>query len=89
MQHSKTKTSFYRRLYVAWLITQGINTVPKIITSTGMPRRTAQDTLAAIYELAIDMDNDGGTYRIVNWGAVSSQWVCNNISHVKDVLMYP
>jgi hypothetical protein len=89
MVHSKTKTSFYRRIYVAWLIAQGINSVPKIIEATGMPRRTAQDTLAAIHELAIDLENTNGTYRVANWGAVSQLWVENNIPHLKTVLEYP
>lgn len=89
MVHSKTKTSFYRRIYVAWLIQQGINSVPKIIEATGMPRRTAQDTLAAIHELAIDLENTNGSYSVASWGAVSSQWVENNIQHLKSVLEYP
>lgn len=86
---SKTKTSFYRRIYVAWLIEQGINTVPKIIKATDMPRRTAQDTLAAIHELAIAMENNNGTYRIANWGAVNQHWVETNIQELKAVLEYP
>ena len=86
---SKTKTSFYRRIYVAWLIEQGSNTIPKIIKATDMPRRTAQDTLAAIHELAIEMENNNGTYRIANWGAVNQQWVAANIQHLKEVLQYP
>lgn len=89
MVHSKTKTSFYRRIYVVWLIQQGINSVPKIIEATGMPRRTAQDTLAAIHELDIDLENTNGTYRVASWGAVSEQWVHNNIPHLKAVLEYP
>ena len=89
ISHSKTKTSFYRRIYVAWLITQGVNTVPKIIAATGMPRRTAQDTLAAIHELAIEMENTNGVHRILSWGAVSQAWVEQNIPLLKEVLDYP
>ncbi len=88
-EYSKTKTSFYRRLYIAWLIAQGINTVPKIIDATGMPRRTAQDTLAAIHELDIEMENTNGTYRVVNWGAVNKAWVDDNVQEIKNVLAYP
>lgn len=87
-EHSKTKTSFYRRLYVAWLVAQGINSVPKIIAATGMPRRTAQDTLAAIHELDIEMENTNGTYRIADWGAVNQGWVDTNIQQIKNVLGY-
>ncbi len=50
---SKTRTSFYRRLYVAWLISSGTDTIPAIMAATGMPRRTAQDTLAALADLDI------------------------------------
>lgn len=89
MSHSKTKTSFYRRIYVAWLITRGINTVPKIIAATGMPRRTAQDTLEAIHELAVELENINGSYRLISWGAVNSHWVDANIDQLKAVLEYP
>lgn len=89
MNHSKTKTSFYRRIYVTWLITQGVDTVPKIIAATGMPRRTAQDTLAAIHELAIVLDNANGKFTVADWGAVSEPWVRSNIGDIKRVLEYP
>lgn len=89
MIHSKTKTSFYRRIYVTWLIGQGINTVPKIIVATGMPRRTAQDTLAAIHELAIELENTQGVYRIASWGAINDVWVETHIPELKMVLEYP
>lgn len=87
--NSKTKTSFYRRLYVAWLIHQGIDTVPKLMEATGMPRRTAQDTLAALQELAIETDNSHGRYRVTSWGAVNPLWVDENLAHLKIVLNYP
>lgn len=89
MEHSKTKTSFYRRIYVAWLITQGTNTVPKIIAATAMPRRTAQDTLAAIHELAIELKNNNGVFEVIDWGAVNPAWVNDNIDHLRNVLEYP
>ena len=39
MDVSKTKSSFYRRLYVAHLIDSGIaNNVPALTEATGMPR---------------------------------------------------
>ena len=53
MTVSKTKSSFYRRLYVAWLIDScAATSVPALVEATGMPRRTAQDTLAALADLA-------------------------------------
>lgn len=89
MSHSKTKTSFYRRIYVAWLISQGVNSVPKIIAATGMPRRTAQDTLEAIHELAIELGNTNGSFSVLDWGAVNPGWVEANIEQLKHVLEYP
>jgi hypothetical protein len=90
--HSKTKTSYYRRLYVAYLIDSGINTVPAIIESTGMPRRTAQDTITALSELDIQCVSletaKNGKYSISSWGAIKKDWIKLNIQHVKDVLYY-
>lgn len=93
MNYSKTKTSFYRRLYVAYLIDHGINTVPAIMSATGMPRRTAQDTISALDEIDINCKfsgaNKDGKYEIVGWGAINKQWIQENIQHIKHVLMYP
>jgi len=92
MTHSKTKTSFYRRLYVAYLIDSGANTVPAIQDATGMPRRTAQDTIVALSELDIDCAFVGATkdghYQVNDWGAIQKSWVRNNLSRIKDVLSY-
>jgi hypothetical protein len=91
--HSKTKTSFYRRLYVAHLIERGINTVPAIMNATGMPRRTAQDTISALEEIDIECRfvgaNKDGNYEIVDWGAVNRKWIDANIQRIRDVLEYP
>ena len=93
MNYSKTKTSFYRRLYIAHLIESGVNTVPAIMDATGMPRRTAQDTISALDEIDIECKfigaNKDGKYQIGDWGAINREWIQNNIQHVKDVLMYP
>lgn len=93
MSYSKTKTSFYRRLYVAYLIERGINTVPAIMEATGMPRRTAQDTILALEEIDIGCNfvgaNKDGNYRITTWGAIDKKWIDANIQHIKEVLSYP
>ncbi|MFL0809848.1 MAG: winged helix-turn-helix domain-containing protein [Agarilytica sp.] len=90
---SKTKTSFFRRLYVAHLIDSGINTVPAIIEVTGMPKRTAQDTILALHELNVDVEfvgaNKNGSYQVNDWGAINKTWVENHIKHIKEVLLYP
>ncbi|MFC4361044.1 winged helix-turn-helix domain-containing protein [Simiduia curdlanivorans] len=93
MKHSKTKTSFYRRLYIAYLIDRGINTVPAITAATGMPRRTAQDTLSALHELGIECEfvgaNKDGHYRIRQWGPINQQWLIDNLRLIQHTLEYP
>lgn len=92
MIHSKTKTSFYRRLYVAYLIDQGINNVPAITQATGMHRRVAQDTIAALHELRIDCEyigpKLGGNYVINDWGFIDKSLVKKNAKHISGVLGY-
>lgn len=92
MAHSKTKTSFYRRLYVAYLIDKGINTVPAIMEATGMPLRTAQDTITALAELKIECEfvgaNRNGNYVINDWGFIKKELIEKYLKHVKGVLMY-
>ncbi|CAN7473603.1 winged helix-turn-helix domain-containing protein [Pseudomonas sp. LjRoot71] len=98
MEISKTRSSFYRRLYVAWLIDSGsATTVPALMSATGMPRRTAQDTLTALAELDIDCAfaqetgerNNAGRYLIRDWGPINAQWIAANLAQIKGVLGYP
>ncbi|WP_305370442.1 winged helix-turn-helix domain-containing protein [Photobacterium leiognathi] len=97
MDISKTKSSFYRRLYMAYLIDNGIDNVPAIIKHSGMPRRTAQDTIKSLNELDIICKfkqtrgerNHSGHYHIERWGAIDKQWVNNNIDKIKELLNYP
>lgn len=94
---SKTRTSFYRRLYVAHLISQGTDTVPAIMAATGMPRRTAQDTLTALAELDIlcgfEQTEGGrhlqGHYRIGDWGPINPDWIKAQLPVIKETLGYP
>ncbi|SEK66612.1 hypothetical protein SAMN05216214_10496 [Atopomonas hussainii] len=94
---SKTKTSYYRRLYVAWLIEQGVASIPALMDATGMPRRTAQDTLSALAELDIVCEfaqtpgapNHIGAYVIRDWGAINPKWIKANLAQIKAVLDYP
>ncbi|MCI0993665.1 winged helix-turn-helix domain-containing protein [Pseudomonas corrugata] len=98
MDVSKTKSSFYRRLYVAYLIDSGVATnVPALMEATGMPRRTAQDTVAALADLDIVCEfeqqegarNHAGGYRIRDWGAIDRGWIEANLPRIKAVLDYP
>ena len=98
MEVSKTKSSFYRRLYVAYLIdSQLASSVPALTEATGMPRRTAQDTIAALADLDIVCEfeqeegarNHAGHYRIRDWGAIDRGWIAANLAMIKQVLGYP
>lgn len=98
MEVSKTKTSFYRRLYVAWLIDSGTaRSVPAITEATGMPRRTAQDTLLALADLDIVCEfeqaegerNHIGQYVVRDWGAIDKAWIGRNLVAIKQILGYP
>lgn len=98
MDVSKTKSSFYRRLYVAYLIdSQLASSVPALTEATGMPRRTAQDTIAALADLDIQCEfeqqdgarNHAGRYRIRDWGAIDRDWITLHLAQIKSVLGYP
>lgn len=98
MDVSKTKSSFYRRLYVAYLIDSGVaSNIPALTEVTGMPRRTAQDTVAALADLDIVCEfeqqegarNHAGHYRIRDWGAIDRRWIEGNLQRIKAVLEYP
>lgn len=98
MDVSKTKSSFYRRLYVAYLIDSGLaSNIPALTEATGMPRRTAQDTVAALADLDIVCEfeqqegarNHAGRYRIRDWGAIDCKWIERNLQRIKAVLEYP
>ena len=94
---SKTRSSFYRRLYVAHLISQGTDTVPPILAATRMPRRTPQGTLSRLAELDISCafeQTEGarhlqGHYRISDWGPINPAWIASQLPAIKQTLGYP
>jgi hypothetical protein len=97
MTLSKTKSSFYRRLYVAHLVSCGVASVPAVMAATDMPRRTAQDTLSALGELDIVCDfehgegarHNIGAYVIRDWGPIDPDWVAAHAEELRQALGYP
>ena len=93
---SKTKSSFYRRLYVAYLIDQGVTSVPALMETTGMPRRTAQDTIVSLAELDIECvfqhhageRHNSGHYQIASWGPIDPYWVSQQAGRLRRALGY-
>lgn len=92
INHSKTKLSYYRRLYVAYLIDSGINTVFSLLEATSMPRRTLQDTILALSEIDIEVSVSGGTknraYSISDWGAIKKSYIESNLTNITGALGY-
>ena len=92
MHLTKTKSSFYRRIFIAALIERGFNTLPKIIAEIDAPRRTVQDTINALGELDIDCSfsgaNKNGCYIIHSWGPINNGWVDINYKTIKAYLGY-
>lgn len=90
LNHSKPKVSFYRRLLLAHLIDTGVNTVPLLVKSTGMPKRTIQDAINALADLDIKCvftgANKNGNYSILSWGAINQSYIENNLKEVKSIL---
>jgi len=85
-------------LYVAYLIdSETASSVPALTEITGMPRRTAQDTIAALADLDIVCEfeqldgarNHAGGYRIREWGAIDKEWIAAHLTQIKSVLGYP
>jgi hypothetical protein len=83
---------------VAYLIDSRIaSSVPALMEATGMPRRTAQDTIAALADLDIlcefeQLDgarNHAGGYQIREWGAIDKDWIAQHLVQIKTVLGYP
>jgi len=97
MALSKTQSSFYRRLYVAHLIDSGTASIPALIEATGMPRRTAQDTVNALIELDIHCEfkqqagarHHIGRYVIHDWGPIDPTWVAAHAERLREALGYP
>lgn len=95
-KQSKTRTSFFRRLYVAHLVDSGVATVPALMEATGMPRRTAQDTLSALAELEVvchfhqepGVRNNQGHYVIEDWGPINPEWVAREATRIARELGY-
>lgn len=92
MQLSRTSTSFYRRLYIAYLIDCGVNTVPKLIAEIDIPRRTAQDTLLALEDIGIKCvfigERKNGCYSIESWGVIDKDKLALEVETIKLALGY-
>ncbi len=87
---SKSKVSFLRRVYIAYLVRIGVNSVPAIMEQSGMNRRTIQDAIIGMGDVGIECEHRGGRkaggYIIVSWGPIREDWVAKNLSYIESVL---
>ncbi|MGB0467406.1 MAG: winged helix-turn-helix domain-containing protein [Pontibacterium sp.] len=94
MTTSKQQTAFYRKLYLAHLISQAPQNIAGLQTLTGMPRRTLQDTLKTLADIGIQCSfvqqsgerNNAGFYEIHSWGPIDPQWIKQNTAVLEATL---
>lgn len=86
---SKQQKAFLRKLYIAYLIDSERHNLLSLHKLTEMPRRTLQDAIAALADLAIECEfvqdgerNNAGYYRINHWGAIERNWVAANLEQI-------
>ncbi len=91
---SKTRTGFYRKIYLAFLIDSEQHNVPSLMKVTGMARRTIQDTLKTLAEIDIRCSfvqqpgalHNSGYYQIEDWGPIQPDWVNAQLDTIRNVL---
>ncbi len=91
---SKQQKAFYRKLYLAHLISSGNHNVPSLEAETGMPRRTIQDCLKTLIDLDIICEfseppgerHNHGRLTIISWGAIDPHWVKDNATRMAKTL---
>ncbi|MBS98700.1 MAG: hypothetical protein CMI01_08485 [Oceanospirillaceae bacterium] len=97
MEYSKAALAFQRKIYLAWLIDQSPHSLLSLQHTTGMPRRTLQDTLKTLSDLGIQCTfeqqsgerNNQGHYRIADWGPIDPTWVSHHRSAICSALGIP
>ena len=90
---NKQRKAYYRKLYLAWLISQQRHDLISLEQLTGMPRRTLQDAIKAMADIGIHCEfvQDGpkhrhGFYQIFDWGDHEPAWIAQNLVTVEQIL---
>jgi hypothetical protein len=94
MTDSKAKISYYRKLYLAYLIDTTKSNLVSLEEVTGMPRRTIETSMKGFDDIGIDFKfvqevgarNRHGSFKILSWGDHKKSWVKDNLQYVIDVL---
>jgi hypothetical protein len=90
---TKSQKAFYRKLYLAHLMTEDRHNLPSLQALTQMPRRTLQDTITAFGDIGIEVEfvqtkerHNAGYYQICSWGPISSAWVSAHLDVIQAAL---
>ena len=91
---TKQRRAYCRKLYLAHLIASERHDLRSLESTTGMPRRTLQDTLADLSDVGIGCHfvqdgpkNHHGYYRIVAWGDHDRDWIAGHIDELRAELV--
>ncbi|MCC4832281.1 MULTISPECIES: winged helix-turn-helix domain-containing protein [unclassified Shewanella] len=86
---SKAHKAFLRKLYLCYLISQQQQNLLSLHQISKMPRRTIQDTLAAMLDIGVKITfiqdgerHNAGYYQLKDWGPINYQWVEANIADI-------
>lgn len=90
---TKSQKAFFRKLYLAHLMNEDRHNLLSLQALTQMPRRTLQDTIAALSDIGIEVEfvqtkerHNAGYYRVSSWGPISSAWVGHHLEHILTAL---
>ena len=86
---SKAHKAFLRKLFLCHLINQQQHNLLSLHQLTHMPRRTIQDTLAAMLDIGVQIKfiqdgerHNAGYYQVVEWGPINHQWIESQLDEI-------
>lgn len=91
---TKAQKAFFRKIYLAYLIDSEQHSARSLMTLTGMPRRTIQDTLADLSDIGIEAQfvqreggrHNDGYYQLDDWGPIRRSWIERQLSQIEQSL---
>ena len=88
---NNAKTVNCRKIYLTYLIENGVDNLADLLEQTPIPKRTLQKDLASLSDLDIVIEAYGGTknraYTVNHWGMINKAYVYQNISSIKAIAL--
>ncbi|WP_153914449.1 winged helix-turn-helix domain-containing protein [Shewanella sp. TC10] len=88
---SKAHKAFLRKIFLCHLIHHQQHNLLSLHQLTKMPRRTIQDTLAAMLDIGVQIKfvqdgerHNAGYYQLVDWGPINPQWI---VTHLEEICL--